>query len=118
MPTSHLASYVEYAVAMGYNGAGTGDTIDGTGIDVKVQESDDNSTYTDVSGSSTAVTDADDNKLVKISVRRPKFKKRYARVHVTRATANSTVNAATAIVWDQADSPPDTDAVAAGVTKV
>lgn len=93
--------------------AGTGDTLTSSSVDTigfsgfraiaafgtitatavttfKLQDSDDDSSYNDVSGSSISVADTDDNKCVISDVYRPL--KRYVKVLITRATANAVVD--------------------------
>jgi len=71
---------------------------------IKVQHSDDNSTYVDVEGTSQAWVDTDDDKVLGVEIHRPL--KRYLRVVITRGDAgNSTINAVHAIVGDNRTVP-------------
>lgn len=70
-----------------------GALTDTTVPSVKVQQSDDDGVadgYSDLEGTSYAITDADDNKIVAVEVIRPT--KRYLKVIVTRATANAVLD--------------------------
>ena len=144
--TGHLSDVVEYADALAPAAAGTDDTLNGNGIDmlnaagcdfivafgtittaavttIIIEESNDDATYTTVSGSSTSVAVADDDSIAVLSVRRPKFAKRYLRVTVTRATANAVIHMGIAAIWQQSGavtqgSQSDTTLIAAGATKV
>ena len=66
---------------------------------VKVQESADNVTYTDINGAELAVAADDDNKYKSIDA--PNIRQHHARVVVDRATGNATVLAA----WYQKYNP-------------
>lgn len=58
---------------------------------LKLQHSDDNSSFSDVtSGATTAMQDGDSNKILTATYSRPS--KRYVRVVVTRGTANAVVD--------------------------
>lgn len=71
-----------------------GAIVTGAVVTVKLQESDDNSTFTDVtsadSNASFAVADDQDNKVAMIEFFRPQ--KRYVRVSVVVATQNATID--------------------------
>ena len=65
--------------------------ITATGVPaLKLQQSADNSTFEDLTGSAIAVTDADGSKYMAIEVVRPN--KQYVRCAVTRTTANVVVD--------------------------
>lgn len=65
---------------------------------LKLQHSDDNSTFTDVtSGATAALADGDGNKQLAATYKRPT--KRYVRAVITRATANAVVDGVTAIQY-------------------
>lgn len=63
---------------------------------VKLQESDDNSTFSDLEGTSITVADTDDNGVVQAEVLGPL--KRYIRGVVKRATQNTTIDSAVMIL--------------------
>lgn len=63
-------------------------TATGTGT-IKLQRSDDGSTWADITGASQAYTDADANKNITICI--SEVVNRYLRVVTTRATANSAI---------------------------
>lgn len=63
---------------------------------VKVQQSDDNSTFADLAASEYDVADTDDNGVVLVEVVRPA--KRYVRVVTKRATQNTTIDRVLAIL--------------------
>lgn len=93
----YAAKKILFLVALGAvasSGAGT----------IKVQHSDDNSTFVDVEGTSQAWTDTDDDKVLGVEIVRPL--KRYLRVVITRGDAgNSTINGVFAIVGDNRTVP-------------
>jgi hypothetical protein len=64
-------------------------TATGTGT-FKLQRSDDNSTWTDITGASQAWTDAETNKTVTLCI--SQIVNRYIRVVTTRATANTVLS--------------------------
>ena len=71
---------------------------------IKVQHSDDNSTFTDVENTSQAWVDSDDDKVIGTEIHRPT--KRYYRVVTTRGDAgNSTINGIFALIGDNRTSP-------------
>lgn len=57
---------------------------------IKVQQSDDNSTFADLEASGFTIADTDDNGVVLVEVMRPE--KRYVRVVTKRATQNTTID--------------------------
>lgn len=64
----------------------------------KLQHSDDNSTFTDVtSGATSALDDADGNKMQVLSYKLPS--KRYVRVVIDRGTANAVVDGVVALQY-------------------
>jgi hypothetical protein len=78
-------------------------TASGSGT-IKVQHSDDNSTFVDVEGTSQAWVDTDDDKVLGVEIHRPL--KRYLRVAITRGdAANSVVNGVFALVGDNRNVP-------------
>lgn len=65
---------------------------------MKLQESDDNSSFSDVtSGATAAMADADSNKILVASYKRPA--KRYVRAVLTRGTANAVIDAVFALQY-------------------
>jgi hypothetical protein len=81
---------VHVLISMGDNGAA------GT-LDAKFQESDDNSTFTDVTGSGASITQlAADNVKAELKRRTRSFTKRYVRVRLTVAV-NACVCGATVV---------------------
>lgn len=79
-------------------------TIVSTGtVTITAQESDDNSSYSAISGASVAYTDADDNKLAVLDIRN--FSKRYLRVSIVTATANGTIDLGVAIKYGMEVTP-------------
>ena len=74
----------------------------------KIQWSDDNTTFTDVTNGSVTIADTDDNKIVFFEVHKPK--KRYFRVVTSRATANATVDYLDAKLWNATQVPVTQDA--------
>lgn len=101
----YAAKRIAFLVALGAiaaSGAGT----------IKVQHSDDNSTFVDVEGTSQAWADTDDDKVLGVEIHRPL--KRYLRVVITRGDAgNSTINGVFALVGDSR-TVPFTQLVTAG----
>lgn len=85
-------------------------TITSTAVtSVKVQHSDDNSSFSDVEGSAISVADDDDNQVFIAEVLRPI--KRYVRCTVVRGTANAVIDTITAIQHAARETPvtqPDT----------
>ena len=73
----------------------------------KLQWSDDNSTFTDVTGGSVTLADTDDNKIIFFEVHKPK--KRYFRIATLRATANSTVDYLDVKLWNATQVPVTQD---------
>ncbi len=116
LSTGHLTEIVEVIDAVDSTAAGTSD-VNGNAIDMqdafgcmfvlglgtitdtavgglKIQESDDDSTYTDVTNATQAhATTSDSDKLLIMDVRRPGFSMRYLRAVVERGTANSVIDA-------------------------
>lgn len=122
--THHLSQSAEIIDAIAATAAGTTD-VNGNAIDMqdafgclfvlglgtitdtavgglKIQESDDNSTYSDVTGATKAhATTGDSNKFIIIDVRRPGFSKRYLRGVAERGTANSVIDFGLAIKYQK-----------------
>lgn len=66
---------------------------------LKLQHSDDNSTFTDVtSGGTSAMADGDSNKMLIATYKKPS--KRYVRVVVVRGTANAVIDAVVALQYN------------------
>jgi streptomycin 6-kinase len=83
---------------------------------VKLQESDDNSTFTDVTDGTAPVTvDDDDNQVLILEYLRAK--KRYVRVHIDRDTANAVVDGILAEIHGLRNSPPTNGATVHSVTQ-
>ncbi len=85
---------------------------------VKVQQSDDSGSsddWTDLASSSVAGTDADGNKMLIVEVRSPL--KRYVRIVITRATANTVVDGAIALPYSPTFAPPAIHSTQIGTTK-
>lgn len=80
--------------------------VPATGVaTLKWQESDDNSTYTDIPGAAhTALVDANDNVIVSTFVSLL-GRKRYMKPVVTNGATNATVMAATAILYRAEETP-------------
>jgi len=99
--------------------AGTDDDVDGTGVPVKgfvdhhhhvllgtitatavttvkLQESDDDTTYTDIAGKSVSVADSGDDEVysLRAGVEELKASTTHTRVRITRATANAVIDGA------------------------
>lgn len=71
-------------------------TIAATGtVTVKAQQSEDNSSYSDLEDTAIAYTDSDDNKVALLEVTKPR--ERYVRCVVTTATANGTIDGVVAL---------------------
>ena len=85
-----------------------GAIVSGAVTSAKLQWSDDNTTFTDVTGGSVTIADTDDNKIVFFEVHKPK--KRYFRVATLRATQNATVDFLDAKVWNATQVPVTQDA--------
>lgn len=76
---------------------------------LKVQESDDNATWSDVTGAETpAMADADSNKLLIVDIYKPQ--KRYQQAIVERATANAVINGVIAELYLEDFQPVTQDA--------
>jgi hypothetical protein len=73
-----------------YIAIGFGTIVAGGATSVKLQHSDDDSTYNDVKGSNITIADTDDNTVAEYDVYRPL--KRYLKVITSRATQNATVD--------------------------
>ena len=127
LSTSHLSEHVEVIDALITTAAGSsdanGNTIDmadafgcmfilklGTITDtavggLKVQQSEDDSTWADITSATQAhATTGDSNKMIIIDVRRPAITMRYVRAVVERATANSEIDQVMAIKYQMAGS--------------
>lgn len=82
-------------------------TIVATGVQgIKAQQSDDDGSsdaYGDLAGTLVSAADDDDDKLVMLDVYRPL--KRWVRLVVTRATANSTIDLGVAIPYGASKQP-------------
>lgn len=88
-----------------------GAIVSGAVTSVKVAQSSDNSTFSDVAGSAVTVADTDDNKQVIIDVVRPAYK--YLQAVIVRGTQNATVDSMTAELYN-----PDNRAVTQDTTVV
>lgn len=134
---SHLSDHVRILEALASTTAGTSD-VNGAAIDmkdsdgcifiyavgtitdtavggIKVQESDDDSTYSDVSGTTLAhATTGDSDKLIIVDVPKGKYTKRYLRAVAERGTANSVVQVGVAIPYGF-NAAPTTNAASASV---
>ena len=80
--------------------------LTGTGV-FKLQESDDNSSFSDLAGTSQSWADTNDDKCIYIEVVRPL--KRYIRGVLIRSTANSTIDSVLAIQFSPQFGPPALD---------
>jgi len=85
-----------------------GAIVSGAVTSAKLQWSDDNTTFTDVTGGSVTIADTDDNKIVFFEVHKPK--KRYFRIATLRATQNATVDYLDAKLWNATQVPVTQDA--------
>jgi len=85
-----------------------GTVVSGAATSVKLQGSDDNSTYADIEGSAVTVADDDDNKVVVIDIFRPRT--RYLKALVVRATENATVDGIIAVRYGARVYPTTDDA--------
>ena len=72
-------------------------------VTVKGQTSSDNSTFNDLTGTSQAYTDADDNKLCILEITKPL--ERYLRCTIITATANGTIDSVIAIQTAASEEP-------------
>lgn len=92
-----------------------GAIVSGAVTSAKLQWSDDNSTFTDVTGGSVTIADTDDNKIVFFEVHKPK--KRYFRIVTSRATQNATVDFLDVKLWNATQVPvtQDTTTVKGGI---
>lgn len=82
-------------------------TSTGTGV-FKLQESDDNSSFSDLTGTSQSWVDTSDDKCLYIEVVKPL--KRYIRGVLIRSTANSVIDFVLAIPFSPQFGPPSLDA--------
>lgn len=73
-----------------------GAIVSGGAQSIKVQGSDDNSTFSDLEGTAYTVADTDDNKIAAVEIIRPK--NRYNRLVIKRATQNTTIDGVVAIL--------------------
>ena len=85
-----------------------GAIVSGAVTSAKLQWSDDNSTFTDVTGGSVTIADTDDNKIIFFEVNKPK--KRYFRIVTSRATQNATVDFLDVKLWNATQVPVTQDA--------
>ena len=85
-----------------------GSIVAGAVTSAKLQWSDDNTTFTDVTGGSVTISDTDDHKIIFFEVHKPK--KRYFRIATLRATQNSTVDALVVQLWNATQVPVVQDA--------
>jgi hypothetical protein len=85
-----------------------GAIVSGAVTSAKLQWSDDNSTFTDVTGGSVTIADTDDNKIIFFEVHKPK--KRYFRIVTSRATQNATVDFLDVKFWNATQVPVTQDA--------
>ena len=146
MQSSTSPPVVDYVDALAPAAAGTDDTLSGNEVDMidafgadfilftgtitatavttfKLQQSDDDSTYADVTNATVSIAVADDDAMAVIRIMRPKFTMRYLRCQVVRATANAVINMGAAVVYQNSGavtigSQGDTTLVAAGVVNV
>lgn len=79
---------------------------------IKLQESDDDSTWADLEGTGVTVADDDDEQIFYLELDRPQS--RYARVVVDRGTANAVVSAAEYITWGRRKVPVTHGATVSG----
>ncbi len=86
----------------------TGGAVSG----LKLQESDDGSTWADLAGTALAIADTDDNKSLRADLVQPR--KRYARVVVTRGTANAVIDIGLAILRGAMKAPVSLSSTEAG----
>jgi hypothetical protein len=85
-----------------------GAIVSGAVTSAKLQWSDDNSTFADVTGGSVTIADTDDNKIIFFEVHKPK--KRYFRIVTSRATQNATVDFLDVKLWNATQVPVTQDA--------
>lgn len=85
-----------------------GAIVSGAVTSAKLQWSDDNSTFTDVTNGSVTIASTDANKIVFFEVHKPK--KRYFRIVTSRATQNATVDYLDAKLWNATQVPVTQDA--------
>lgn len=92
-------------------------TITSTGVPaMKLQHSDDNSTFADVEASLQTYDDTAGNKFMVAELRSPL--KRYVRAVITRTTANVVVDGVFAFPYGSTLGPPSIDSTQLGSTKV
>lgn len=72
-----------------------GDIVSGAVTSAKLQGSSDDSTWSDLEGTSMTIADDDDNELVVINIVRPKHQ--YLRMVIDRGTQNATIDSIIAI---------------------
>lgn len=84
-------------------------------VTITVEESDDDSTYSALSGPSIAYADTNDNKLAVIDVRGNS--KRYVRAKIVTATANGTIDAVVAVRYGLKSTPNTADATVLEIDK-
>lgn len=100
--TDVTSDSVDMASDNGYRGVTFlvhfGAIVSGAATSVKLQGSDDDSTFSDLTGTSVTVADTDDDKMTVIDLYRPVH--RYVRCIVDRGTQNATVDAITAIMYE------------------
>ena len=82
---------VQFMVALGA-------IVSGAVTSVKVQESSDDSAWSDLAGTSITVADTDDDKIVVTDIYKPN--KRYIRCIVDRGTQNATVDGVFALLYE------------------
>lgn len=92
-------------------------TITSTGVpSMKLQHSDDNSTFADVEASLQTYDDTAGNKMIVAELRSPL--KRYVRASIGRATANVVIDGVIALPYGPTLAPPAIDSTQLGSTKV
>lgn len=79
---------------------------------IKLQESDDDSAWADLAGTAQSIADTADNKYLEAELIQPR--KRYARVVVTRGTANAVIDLGTAHLRGAMKSPVPLHSTCAG----
>ena len=98
---------IDMAVDGGYRGVQFlvhfGTIVSGAATTIKVQESSNDSSFSDLTGSAITVLDTNDDGIAVTDIYRPT--KQYLRCIVTRATQNSTVDAITAVLYQNNTEP-------------
>lgn len=89
-----------------------GAIVSGGAQSIKVQGSDDNSSFSDLEGTAYTIADTDDNKIAAVEVIRPK--NRYNRLVIKRATQNTTIDGVVAILSNGMALPITADSTTLG----